>query len=329
MAALFPDKTISTLAYQYSRPAPRLTRPAPNVEVMLCTIELNRSRPIADDPSSRLVRPRHRGLGPDQRQPLPLGLHGQLLPPRLALPEPPRAPAEHPVLRRQRRPQALPADEHRPGPRVQRAQVLPAGPAALGPGGRTSTPVVNEFLDGYYGQAGPCIGEVHRRPDRERSASRGAARHLRAAGRPRRGLSLRRPDVAHYDELLRQGRSGRRPATPSCLVRVRTARLPLMYADARDRQGRHVRPARLLPARRAGGSPPKPGMTRLLEDFFERVPGRRRPDAERVRADARGLSRRASGGSSTSRSRATGPSAGRSRPTRRRRRNTPGAISPS
>ncbi|MCX6573443.1 MAG: DUF4838 domain-containing protein, partial [Candidatus Aminicenantes bacterium] len=52
MAALFPDKTISTLAYQYSRPAPRLTRPAPNVEVMLCTIELDRSRPIADAPSS-------------------------------------------------------------------------------------------------------------------------------------------------------------------------------------------------------------------------------------------------------------------------------------
>ncbi len=52
MAALFPDKTISTLAYQYSRPAPRLTRPAPNVEVMLCTIELDRSRPIPDAPSS-------------------------------------------------------------------------------------------------------------------------------------------------------------------------------------------------------------------------------------------------------------------------------------
>jgi hypothetical protein len=53
VAALFPDKIISTLAYQYSRPAPRLTQPAPNVQVMLCTIELNRSRPIAEDPSSR------------------------------------------------------------------------------------------------------------------------------------------------------------------------------------------------------------------------------------------------------------------------------------
>lgn len=52
LAARFPDKVISTLAYQYSRPAPRRTRPASNVQIMLCTIELNRSRPIADDPGS-------------------------------------------------------------------------------------------------------------------------------------------------------------------------------------------------------------------------------------------------------------------------------------
>lgn len=49
IAAHFPDKTISTLAYQFSRPAPKLTMPADNVMVMLCTIELNRSQPIDDD----------------------------------------------------------------------------------------------------------------------------------------------------------------------------------------------------------------------------------------------------------------------------------------
>ncbi len=51
VAAEFPDKTISTLAYQYSRSAPRLTKPAPNVNIMLCSIECDRSRPIADSPS--------------------------------------------------------------------------------------------------------------------------------------------------------------------------------------------------------------------------------------------------------------------------------------
>ena len=48
VAARFPDKIISTPAYQYSRQAPRITRPAANVQIMLCTIELNRSLPIAE-----------------------------------------------------------------------------------------------------------------------------------------------------------------------------------------------------------------------------------------------------------------------------------------
>ncbi|HOD66103.1 MAG TPA: DUF4838 domain-containing protein [candidate division Zixibacteria bacterium] len=48
----FPDMTISTLAYQYSRSAPARLKPRPNVNIMLCSIECNRSRPLAEDPSS-------------------------------------------------------------------------------------------------------------------------------------------------------------------------------------------------------------------------------------------------------------------------------------
>jgi len=50
VAREFPDKIISTLAYQYSRRAPTGIRPEKNVNIMLCTIECNRSRPIATDP---------------------------------------------------------------------------------------------------------------------------------------------------------------------------------------------------------------------------------------------------------------------------------------
>jgi hypothetical protein len=52
VAELFPDKVISTLAYQYTRSAPKHIKPLPNVNIMLCTIECNRSKPIEDDPSS-------------------------------------------------------------------------------------------------------------------------------------------------------------------------------------------------------------------------------------------------------------------------------------
>lgn len=52
VAAEFPDKTISTLAYQYSRSAPTGVTPKPNVNIMLCSIESNRSKPIATDSRS-------------------------------------------------------------------------------------------------------------------------------------------------------------------------------------------------------------------------------------------------------------------------------------
>lgn len=52
VAEQFPEKIISTLAYQYSRKAPKKIKPLDNVQVMLCTIELNRSQPIATDPGS-------------------------------------------------------------------------------------------------------------------------------------------------------------------------------------------------------------------------------------------------------------------------------------
>jgi hypothetical protein len=53
IAERFPTKIISTLAYQYSRRAPTGIKPGDNVNIVLCTIELNRSRPIKTDPGSR------------------------------------------------------------------------------------------------------------------------------------------------------------------------------------------------------------------------------------------------------------------------------------
>jgi hypothetical protein len=52
VADAFPDKVISTLAYQYSRAAPATIKPRANVNIMLCSIECNRSRPLAADPGS-------------------------------------------------------------------------------------------------------------------------------------------------------------------------------------------------------------------------------------------------------------------------------------
>jgi hypothetical protein len=52
IAAEYPDKQISTLAYQFTRSAPVGIKPLPNVNVMFCSIECNRSMPLAEDPRS-------------------------------------------------------------------------------------------------------------------------------------------------------------------------------------------------------------------------------------------------------------------------------------
>jgi len=52
LARAFPDKQISTLAYQFTREAPRGIVPLPNVNIMFCSIECNRSMPLEEDPRS-------------------------------------------------------------------------------------------------------------------------------------------------------------------------------------------------------------------------------------------------------------------------------------
>lgn len=48
IAREFPDKQISTLAYQYTRKAPQHSQPESNVLITLCSIECDRSAPIAE-----------------------------------------------------------------------------------------------------------------------------------------------------------------------------------------------------------------------------------------------------------------------------------------
>ena len=50
--AEFPEITIDTLAYQYTRKPPLLARPRPNVIIRLCSIECSFSRPL-DDPRNK------------------------------------------------------------------------------------------------------------------------------------------------------------------------------------------------------------------------------------------------------------------------------------
>ncbi|MCK5703195.1 MAG: DUF4838 domain-containing protein, partial [Cyclobacteriaceae bacterium] len=52
VADQFPDKVISTLAYEYGRKAPKTLRPRKNVNIMLCSIEVFRNLSIEEDSTS-------------------------------------------------------------------------------------------------------------------------------------------------------------------------------------------------------------------------------------------------------------------------------------
>jgi hypothetical protein len=53
LAERFPDKEFSTLAYLYSVPPPRHTKPLPNVNIMLCDIDCYREVPLTENASGQ------------------------------------------------------------------------------------------------------------------------------------------------------------------------------------------------------------------------------------------------------------------------------------
>jgi hypothetical protein len=53
IAKEFPDYQISTLAYQFTREAPKNIKPIDNVNIMFCSIECNRSQALAEDKRSK------------------------------------------------------------------------------------------------------------------------------------------------------------------------------------------------------------------------------------------------------------------------------------
>ncbi len=59
LAERFPDKTISTMAYTFSRKPPVGIKPLKNVNILFSTIDINRAKPVQDDPRSELFRKEH------------------------------------------------------------------------------------------------------------------------------------------------------------------------------------------------------------------------------------------------------------------------------
>jgi Domain of unknown function (DUF4838) len=266
VAALFPDKTISTLAYQYSRPAPRLTRPAPNVEVMLCTIELDRSRPIADEPSSasfvRDIGDWSRICGNLYLWDYTVNFSHHVSPfPNLRVLQPNIKFFVRSGVRKH-------FQQTNTGPGHEFSELKSYLLARLLWDPETDArAVMDDFLDGYYGRAGrfirdyiealgDALGRTGAKLDIYEPPAVHAEDHLSAA------------DVAEYNALFDKAEAAA-ARDPESLVRVRTARLPLMYAMIEIGKNDMFGP-RGFYEEKDGRFVARPEMVRLIEDFAGR-----------------------------------------------------------
>ena len=263
VAERFPDRIISTLAYEYSRQAPRLTRPRPNVQIVLCTIELNRGLPIATDPSSRTFIQDIVDWGKltsniylwdytvnfsHSVSPFP-NMH--ILQPNIQF-----------FVRSGAR-QQFEQTNTSPGHEFSELKSYVLARLLWNPETDAGA-VMAEFLDGYYGAASPFIREYISALEHGLARS-GARLDIYESPVAHADGFLSRNDVAAYNRMF-DGAEAAVGGDALLLERVRTARLPLQYAMLEigkdDMFG-----ARGFYVENAGRFELRPGMKRLLEDF--------------------------------------------------------------
>ena len=265
VAAKFPGKIISTLAYQYSRRAPKVVRPSGNVQIMLCTIELNRSMPIEDDASSRQFLQDIADWGKISRNiylwdytvnfnhhvsPFP-NLH--VLQPNIRF-----------FVRNGAR-QHFQQSNTGPGHEFSELKQYLLARLLWNPDVDAGA-VMKEFLDGYYGAASPWMAK-YISGLRDALGKSGARLDIYEPPASHAEGYLSGDHVAQYNEWFERAEAAVE-SDPSVLERVKTARLSLQYAMLEIGKSDLFGPKGFY--RQAGERfAPRPEMTRLLEHFFQ------------------------------------------------------------
>ena len=225
VAREFPDKVISTLAYWYSRAAPTHITIEPNVNIMLCNIESTRERPVFDtDPAFTSDL---QDWGKISQDILIWDYNIQFANPVSPFP-----------------------NLHTIGPNIKfytnnnvRSLFMQAT-SQKGEFGHLRSylicklmwnpnadpnAIINDFLNGYYGAAGPYIGQYI---DTMRQSLLKNGFKLEIFGDPRDAMDnyLSADMMKEYNRLFDRAEEAVKK-DPRLLTRVRVARLPLMIAE--------------------------------------------------------------------------------------------------
>ncbi len=227
VADQFPDKMISTLAYEYGRHAPQFVKPRNNVNIMLCSIEAFRDKPIAEDSSSADFVKDVEDWGKIAKDiivwdyviqfnnlisPFP-NLH--VLQPNL------KFFADHGVTA------MFEQGNREVGGEFAALRGYMISKFLWNPY-QNADSIMNDFLHGYYGAGAPFIRQYI---DEMKAALLQSKQPLRIFGTPNdASISYLTPAlIRRYEQLFDQA-EGAVKADPDVLERVRIARLPLDFA---------------------------------------------------------------------------------------------------
>jgi hypothetical protein len=226
VAKAFPDKIISTLAYWYSRTPPQNMRAEPNVNIMLCNIESQRQGPVFQtDPkfSDDLI-----AWGKLSGNILIWDYNIQFA--NLVSP----FPNLHTL-----KPNIKFYTDHRVNMLFMQANSQAGGEMAglraylicklMWDPNANDSAIMDDYLNGYYGQAGPYIREYI---DKMRESLLSSGFKLNIFGSPEdaKDAYLSANMMKLYKALFDQAEKAVEK-DPQFLTRVKTARLPIMYAE--------------------------------------------------------------------------------------------------
>jgi hypothetical protein len=265
VAKAFPDKIISTLAYWYSRKAPKNIAIEPNVNIMLCNIESSRQAPVfvtdknfSDDlknwgalakdiliwdynvqftnyvspfPNLFTIKPNIEFYTANNVNALFMQANNE--------------PAAEMALLRS-----------------YLISKLMWNPAA------DDKAIIDEFVQGYYGAAGRFIRAYI---DRMQTALVESKMSLNIFGDPidAKETYLSAPLMEQYNNLFDQAEAAV-STNALLLTRVQTARLPIMYAAVQIGRTEIDTPRSLFYRNAKGTVLPKPAMKQLVERFVAR-----------------------------------------------------------
>lgn len=276
VAKVFPDKIISTLAYWYSRTPPQNIQSERNVNIMLCNIESRRQGPVFEtDPTfaNDLIN-----WGKLSNNILIWDYNIQFA--NLVSP----FPNLHTL-----KPNIKFYTDHNVNSLYMQANGQAGGEMAglraylicklMWDTDADDDAVIDDYLSGYYGEAGPYIGQYI---DRMRESLLSSGFKLDIFGSPEdaKDAYLSADMMKIYNELFDQAENAV-AKNPQLLARVKVARLPIMYATIQIGRNEEVDSPRGMFMHAPDGTiMPKSEMILLVDQF---VTGCKQDGVTRVR----------------------------------------------